>query len=228
MLVCLVALFAFIVPFGTYDTIGPLSRMGYWTLTMGANWLVGGSVMMLTLRATRTASRPGRILAMAGAALVAAIPGTGVVFTAEALFRPGYPGGSAIGSLVVAVLAGRRILPKTDDVTGGETGASRTARFLDRLPRELGRDLICLKMADHYVEVFTTDGSTLILMRFADAVAELEGADGLRVHRSYWVVRDHVTGAARRNGRTTLLLTGGHEAPVSRGYLADARAAGLA
>ena len=242
VLVCLVALFAFIGPFGTYDTIGPLSRMGYWTLTMGANWLVCGSVMMLTLRATRTASRPGRILAMAGAALVAAIPGTGVVFTAEALFRPGYPGGSAlptiylavavlmlaISSLVVAVLAGRRILPKTDDVTGGETGASRTARFLDRLPRELGRDLICLKMADHYVEVFTTDGSTLILMRFADAVAELEGADGLRVHRSYWVVRDHVTGAARRNGRTTLLLTGGHEAPVSRGYLADARAAGLA
>ena len=43
-----------------------------------------------------------------------------------------------------------------------------------------------LKMADHYVEAFTTAGSTLVLMRFADAVSELEGADGLRVHRSYW------------------------------------------
>ena len=134
---------------------------------------------------------------MAGAALVAAIPGTGVVFTAEALFRPGYAVGSAlptiylavavlmlaIGSLVITVLAGRRNLPKTDDVTGGETGAGRTARFLDRLPPELGRDLVCLRMADHYVEVFTTSGSTLILMRFADAVAELESAGGLRVHR---------------------------------------------
>ena len=242
MLVCLVALFAFIGPFGTYDTIKPLARVGYWMLAIGANWFVCGSVMMLALRVTRTASRPGRILVMAGAALVAAIPGTGVVFTAEALFRPGYAGGSAlptiylavavlmlaIGSLVVTVLAGRRNLPKPDDVTGGETGAGRTTRFLDRLPPELGRDLVCLKMADHYVEVFTTDGGTLILMRFADAVAELEGADGLRVHRSYWVARDHVTGVTRRNGRTTLLLTGGNEAPVSRGYLADVRAAGLA
>ena len=242
VLVCLVALFAFIGPFGTYNTIGPLARVGYWMLAIGANWLVCGSVMMLALRVTRTASRRRRILAMAGAALVAAIPGTGVVFTAEALFRPGYAGGSAlptiylavavlmlaIGSLVVTVLAGRRNLPKTDDVIGGETGAGRTARFLDRLPPELGRDLVCLRMADHYVEVFTTSGSTLILMRFADAVAELESAGGLRVHRSYWVARDHVTGVARRNGRMTLLLTGGHEAPVSRGHLADVRAAGLA
>ena len=107
----------------------------------------------------------------------------------------------AIGSLVIAVLAGRRNLPKTDAETDGETGAGRTARFLDRLPPELGRDLVCLKMADHYVEVFTTSGSTLILIRFADVVAELEDAGGLRVHRSYWVVRDHVTGVTRRNGR---------------------------
>ena len=174
VLVCLIALFAFIGPFGTYDTIGPLARVGYWMLAIGANWLVCASVMMPALRATRAASQPRRILAMTGAAMVAAIPGTGVVFTAEALFRPGYAGGSAlpmiylavavlmlaIGSLVVTVLAGRRNLPKTDDVTGGETGAGRTARFLDRLPPELGRDLVCLRMADHYVEVFTTSGST--------------------------------------------------------------------
>ena len=85
-----------------------------------------------------------------------------------------------------------------------------------------------MRMADHYVEAFTTAGSTLVLMRFGDAIAELEGADGLRVHRSYWVARPHVTGTTRQNGRTILNLTGGHEAPVSRGYLAAVRAAGLA
>ena len=78
-------------------------------------------------------------------------------------------------------------------------------------------------MADHYVEAFTTAGSTLVLMRFADAVAALEDAGGLRVHRSYWVAKKHVTGTAR----TTLRLTGGHEAPVSRGYLPAVRQAGL-
>ena len=101
------------------------------------------------------------------------------------------------------------------------------ARFLDRLPEKLGRDLVYLKTADHYVEAFTTEGSTLVLMRFVDAVAELDGAGGLRVHRSYWVARQHVEGVARRNGRTTLQLTGGHEVPVSRTYMAAVRAAGL-
>ena len=36
-------------------------------------------------------------------------------------------------------------------------------------------------------------------MRFADAVAALEGAGGLRVHRSYWVAKKNGTGTARRN-----------------------------
>ena len=62
-------------------------------------------------------------------------------------------------------------------------------------------------------------------MRFADAVAELEGADGLRVHRSYWVARAHVIGAAARPHDTP--ADRGHVAPVSRGYLGDVRAASL-
>ena len=63
-----------------------------------------------------------RLLAMAGAALAAAVPGTGVVHTAEALFRPDYEGQNAlptiylgvavlmlaISALVVSILAGRR------------------------------------------------------------------------------------------------------------------------
>ncbi len=82
-------------------------------------------------------------------------------------------------------------------------------------------------MADHYVEAFTTTGPDLVLVRFADAVAELEDADGMRVHRSYWVARGHVTGSERINGRTALCLTGGHKVPVSRTYLPTVRAAGL-
>ena len=238
----LVALFTFIGPFGTYDSIATAGRFGYWVLALGANWLVCASVMILTLRLTSSASPWKRALAMAGAALIAAIPGTAVVHSAEILFRPQYEGDNAlptiyfgvavlmmaISFMVVGILA--RVQPVAAD---GEPSAAipaggATPRFLDRLPPELGRDLVYLKMADHYVEAFTTAGSTLVLMRFADALAELEGAGGLRVHRSYWVAREHVTGTARRNGRTILSLTGGHEAPVSRGYLTAARAAGLA
>ena len=116
------------------------------------------------------------------------------------------------------------------------TGPLRKRRKRLRPPRPaswiacrtgIGRDLVYLRMADHYVEAFTTEGSDLVLMRFADAVAELEGANGMRVHRSYWVARAHVTGAERINGRPALCLTGGHKVPVSRTYLPAVRAAGL-
>ena len=250
-LVCLVALFAFIGPFGTYDSLRPPGRIGYWVVAMGGNWLVCGCLMMLALVLVGGVSIRRRIVVTAAAAPVAAAPGTGVVLAAEALFRPGYADAISVSTIylsvavlmlviglgVVAVLEFRR--PAVADSAPGAPGPDAEpvdavgprpapgARFLDRLPEKLGRDLVYLKTADHYVEAVTTAGSTLVLMRFVDAVAELDGAGGLRVHRSYWITCRHVTGAARRHGRTTLRLTGGHEVPVSRTYIAAARAAGL-
>ena len=240
VLASLVGLFAIIGPFGTYDTIGHLGRAGYWALALGANWLVCGSLMALVGRTLTAATWSRRALLIACVSALAALPGTGVVYTAETLFRPGYIGAGllptiylnvavltfAVSTLVVAVGAKRASAPTK--VPRADSGGTDGAAFLRRLPEKVGRDLVCLKMADHYVEAFTTAGSTLVLMRFADAVEELQGADGLRVHRSHWVARRHVVNASRRNGRTVLHMTGGHEIAVSRGYLADVRAAGLA
>ncbi len=102
--------------------------------------------------------------------------------------------------------------------------AETTSKFLERLPAEIGRDIVYLKMSDHYVEVVTTLGRRAVLMRFVDAVAEL-GHRGLRIHRSYWVAYPHVEGWTRENQRTLLQLTGGHLVPVSRTYLANVRSA---
>ena len=109
-------------------------------------------------------------------------------------------------------------------VAAGPHTAEPASKFLDRLPGEVGRDIVYLKMSDHYVEVVTTVGRCALLMRFADAVAEL-GDRGLRVHRSYWVAYSHVEGWRRHNQRTALELAGGHVVPVSRTYLGDVRAA---
>ena len=98
------------------------------------------------------------------------------------------------------------------------------SKFPDRLPPEAGRDIIYLKMSDHYVEVVTTVGRCTILMRLADAVAEL-GDQGVRVHRSYWVAYAHVEGWSKRNQRTVLRLTGGNTVPISRTYLSAVQAA---
>ena len=96
--------------------------------------------------------------------------------------------------------------------------------FFQRLPIELGRDLIYLKTADHYVDVYTSRGSKRVLARFADAVVEL-GDLGMQVHRSYWVAHGHMGELATRGKSVRLRLAGGHEVPVSRTYLGAVRAA---
>ena len=229
-----VGLFAFIGPFGTYDSMSPLARAGYWALAMSGNWSIWAGSMLLAFHLAGGWPLRRRALALAAAALLAAVPGTAVVFAAEALFRPGYvglgdlqqiyPGVAVIGLLISAAALSLRRRPAPQ---AQETPAAAPPRFLNRLPQEIGGDLVYLRMADHYVEAFTTAGSDLVLMRFADAIAELEGADGMRVHRSYWVARGHVAGSERINGRPTLRLTGGHKVPVSRTYLPQVRAAGL-
>ena len=97
------------------------------------------------------------------------------------------------------------------------------SKFLDRLPSSLGRDLIYLKVDDHYLEVHTVDGDGLVLMRMGDAVDGL-GELGLQVHRSFWVSRRHVKDMMTVRGRNRLRLTGGREVPVSRTYLPAVRA----
>jgi DNA-binding LytR/AlgR family response regulator len=90
-------------------------------------------------------------------------------------------------------------------------------RFLDRLPEKLkGAAVYAVQAEDHYLRLHTSKGSDLILMRLGDAVAELEGIEGAQVHRSWWVAKDGIAEIKRNDGRVSLVLKGGAEAPVSR------------
>jgi len=92
-------------------------------------------------------------------------------------------------------------------------------KFLERLPLKLrGAEVWAVEAEDHYLRLHTSKGQDLILLRLADAVAELEGIEGAQVHRSWWVARDAITDAKRGDGRATLTLKDGAEAPVSRTY----------
>jgi len=95
--------------------------------------------------------------------------------------------------------------------------------FLKRLPPEARGEIVFLKTENHYVQVYTTAGSGRLLLRFADAVAEL-GDRGMKVHRSYWVAHEQVLEVVKRDNRTLLRLTGDHEVPVSRTYVAAVQA----
>lgn len=107
-----------------------------------------------------------------------------------------------------------------------DPAASPPARFLARIPARLGRDLIALEMEDHYLRIHTRLGSDLILMRMRDAVAELDGMDGLQVHRSWWVARSAVERVDRDGKTMTLTLANSRAVPVARDRQGEVRAAG--
>lgn len=92
-------------------------------------------------------------------------------------------------------------------------------RFLDRVPPKLtGAAIWAVEAEDHYLRLHTSKGQDLILMRLTDAIAELEGLEGAQTHRSWWVARSAISQAKRGDGRATLRLPDGAEAPVSRSY----------
>ncbi len=100
------------------------------------------------------------------------------------------------------------------------------APFLDRLPAELGTDLIALEMEDHYVRAHTALGSELVLMRLRDAIAELGDLEGRQVHRSWWVARGAVNDVQREGRNVRLILPRGLEAPVARTQVSELKNAG--
>lgn len=100
-------------------------------------------------------------------------------------------------------------------------------KFLARVPAKLsGAELYAVEAEDHYLRLHTSLGQDLILMRLSDAIVELEGIEGAQTHRSWWVARAGIQEVERGDGRATLTLKDGAEAPVSRGYAKALRDAG--
>ena len=90
--------------------------------------------------------------------------------------------------------------------------------LLDKLPKDLGKNIIALKAEEHYTQVYTDKGASLILMRFSDAVGMLGEVPGVQTHRSYWVNSDYVSELVRDGRSSHVHLTTGIDIPVSRSY----------
>ena len=109
----------------------------------------------------------------------------------------------------------------------GALPVSTASPFLDRLPAKFrAADIHAVSAEDHYLRVHTSAGETMILMRLADAIRELAGIEGLQVHRSWWVARNGFADTNRDDGKLTLKLKSGAEAPVSRTYAKAVKDAG--
>jgi len=94
-------------------------------------------------------------------------------------------------------------------------------RFMDRLPKKLGRKLISLSSHDHHVDVQTDKGVEMIYMKFSDAIKELQNYPGLRIHRSHWIASDAIIKVKKSGRKWVVKLNNGSELPISKRYKSD-------
>jgi len=236
---------ALIGPFGSFND--PLSlRLVVWLGFAYIGYAVYSPIDGLAKRLAPGLALPAWGLQIAGV-FVASVPMAIAVWVLPRLpDRASMPdlGAAVTQYLYVAVIGGLITLlfavMKRDDpaapavhaptstITPAPSPAPQTTgpRFLDRLPPELGSELIALEMEDHYVRAHTALGNELVLLRMRDAVAELDGLDGRQVHRSWWVARGAVADVKREGRNVRLMLDNGLEAPVSRANVTPLKDAG--
>lgn len=220
-------------PFGSYAVLSLGERFVFWTAAISAVAIP----MRMAMRVTLPSARLGRLPPVARIALgasLAAVPGTGLVLIVSAVLWPSAFVGESIArtwfqvATLGFVIGCFHLLAAPAHPTPADPVPDPARRprspFLARLDPALGTDVVSLSMQDHYVEVTTTAGSQLLLLRFADALKELDGIDGLRLHRSHWAAVAHVECLGRDNGKLRVRLSDGRHLPVSQTYARDIRA----
>ncbi|MDB5507470.1 MAG: hypothetical protein JWR75_2108 [Devosia sp.] len=221
-------------PFGTFDMLPLTTRLLYWAGIVLATYGVGYAVSEVVLSLLRpllgnTAVRvivlglcSGLPITVAVLAINVGAFGTFGWRMIDALTLLLNCTVIAIGVNTIAEIAGS--VARSGDEA--ESEAALPAVLL-RIPLPQRGQLLALSVADHYVEVITDRGKTLVLMRLGDAIRETAPVKGLQIHRSHWVARDAVKRGVRSAGKAEIELVNGTRLPVSRGYLPAAKAVGL-
>jgi hypothetical protein len=227
----MVVILTFTGPFGTFVDLSAPLRLAYWAIAIGSCGLLMTVVIGAALESRWLAGWPYAPRIALGS-MLAAFPGAASIGLLETTMRHNdqvfdhylwfWFCVAAIGfpvALFQFATFGSRL---TKPLSGPEQDATDN-RFLSRLPREMGRQIISLSMQDHYVRVTTDRGSVMVLIRFSDAVKELAGHPGAQVHRSHWVANGKAKRLLRENNRTIIELIDGRRLPVSRPHFSNAR-----
>lgn len=236
--VCVAAFLAVSGAFGT-DGAPFALRLAYWVALM----LLGSLLSLGVQRAVERSPGAGVGRLAAGLVIGLTVLMTPLVFGATRWVFGGpwtWAGLAGTAPLVFVVslaMTGLNLLamrareagaaPPDRPLAAGPPPPVAGARFRERLPVRLrSAEVWAVEAEDHYLRVHTDRGSDLLLLRLADALEELAGVEGARTHRSWWVARAAVRDARRADGRATLVLPDGTEAPVSRSYAPALREAG--
>jgi hypothetical protein len=213
-------------PFATYAELPYAVRALYWLCAMTGVGIFMHLAIWPALHAARLAALP-RVLVLALASSVAAIPGAGIVYLCEAAFRSHLlEGVNPVMLWPMVALMG--MVVGSVDYWEELFGANRLRPAAapppsQALPPELRGDLISLSMQDHYAAITGNGGTRLVHMRFADALDALGTTPGTRIHRSHWIAAGALVSIERDGGKPHAVLTDGRRLPISRPYLGAAR-----
>lgn len=229
-------LFAVLGPFGEYAHEPFAARLGNWTLDL----FVGASIYLTCfhqLKGRFAEGLPGDAATVVLAALIGSLPMLAFMNMTEFLAGRGvqssvyelalsYGESTIIAIMILSVfrLIDLAVERHEHRQPAGHDGLrDPNVPFLDRISDRIGRDLICLKMQDHYVRAQTKGGTHLVHMRFSDAIAELEDLPGFQPHRSWWVCADAISAVERHGNQHQLILLNGEVIPVARRRVAQLR-----
>ena len=151
------------------------------------------------------------------------------IFTASPL-EAGYALPLLINVIVVAVIIRIAIAvilhaPENAEDSAKNTPTQTPPKLLNRLPFEKRGQIISLSVNDHYVDVVTTKGTEMVLIRLADAI--MEAGNGFQVHRSHWVAHNHIISVTREGAKAVIKTSDGRDIPVSRTYVPVLKEAGF-
>lgn len=208
-------------PFYTMENLGLIGRLIYWG-TVG----IASALLMWTLNRICGVLLPShwpRLAVGACAGAVGVLPMMGLVALGNIAAGIGLPQAGIWGffphvapSVIGISMLVHLLVTPANNGGPAPSHVSSAGLFL-RLPAELGLDIIAVQAQDHYIDVVTPRGSSLILMRMGDATQDLAGFPGMQVHRSWWVNLDHVIGFEKtETGGGKLMLTKGLYVPVPK------------
>lgn len=225
-------------PFDTYSAMRPGPRLIYWSLLVVATYATGyaSSLVMsgyLDHQALSRWVRTGIIGFVAGISVSFVLGAINLLALKDAQI-PAVWLDTLVPAMVIALVVTaliEAVQPTSPGVenTGPENagGAPRSPALLERLTLDKRGALVSLSVSDHYVDVVTTKGREMLLVRLGDAIRETAPTAGLQVHRSHWVALDQVANVRRCAETAQVTTSTGGTIPVSRKYMNAVREAGL-
>lgn len=232
-------LLAIAAPYGKQIEYHFLPRLGYWLSVNGMAILLAVLVRHVIQRRCQS---NGLGVLMATAIAQTLVLGPAIWLANVHVFR--FASGTLVWlaeiSLIVLIVCLcvamiRYELGKMRDFVLAEVGGLSTVghaapyrpAFLDRADPPLEGEVLSVSAADHYLDVVTSAGRGRVLMRFRDALEDLEAVPGFRIHRSHWVAVSELARVWPEGRRYQAELASGAVLPVSMAYVEDLRRLGL-